>query len=235
MTKPMTSEAQSPAVSDELLVNYLAKHPDFFERHPSLLIKMHIPHERGEQTVSLVERQVQNLREKNKQLEAKIHEFVSIAQSNDALSDKIHKLSCRLVAAHGATQVLDAIEASLREDFGASHWVMICLRDDVPELSRLNTRHLRLIDRKASELKSFETFFESNKPRCGQIRDTQRQYLFGNDAAEVGSAALVPLGKSAEYGLLAIGSNESTRFQSTMSTDFLSRIGELVSAAVGAL
>lgn len=235
MTKSTINEAKNAAVSDDLLVAHLAKHPDFFERYPGLLMKMQIPHERSAQTVSLVERQVQTLREKNQQLEDKIREFVNIAQSNDALSDKIHRLACRLVAAHGAAQVLDALEVSLREDFGASHWTMICLRNDVPELSRLSTRHLRLIDRHASELKSFETFFESNKPRCGQIRDTQRQYLFGNDAQEVGSAALVPLGKTAEYGLLAIGSHETSRFQSSMSTDFLNRIGELVSAAVGAL
>jgi uncharacterized protein YigA (DUF484 family) len=236
MTKTTARELDLAAVSEEVLVDYLVRHPDFFERHAGVLTRLRIPHERGGQTISLVERQVQALRDKNQQLEAKIHEFVSIAQSNDALSTKIHRLSCRLVGAHGAAEVIEALEASLREDFGASHWVMVCLRSDVPELSRLMTRHLRLIDdRGAGELKPFETFFEANKPRCGQIRDTQREYLFGNDAAEIGSAALVPLGDGAEYGLLAIGSNETERFQSSMSTDFLTRIGELVSAAVGAL
>lgn len=235
MTKTTARELDLAAVSEEVLVDYLLRHPDFFERHAGVLTRLRIPHERGGQTISLVERQVQALRDKNQQLEAKIHEFVSIAQGNDALSDKIHQLACRLVGAHGAAQVFEALEASLREDFGASHWVMVCLRSDVPELSRLRTRHLRLLDRSAGELKPFETFFESNKPRCGQIRDTQREYLFGNDAPEIGSAALVPLGNGAEYGLLAIGSNETERFQSSMSTDFLTRIGELVSAAVGAL
>lgn len=235
MTNTIARELNPAAVSEEVLVDYLMRHPDFFERHAGVLTRLRVPHERGGQTISLVERQVQALRDKNQQLEAKLHEFVSIAQANDALSSKIHRLSCRLVGAHGAAQVLEALEASLREDFGASHWVMVCLRSDVPELSRLITRHLRLIDRGAGELKPFETFFEANKPRCGQIRDTQREYLFGNDAPEIGSAALVPLGMGAEYGLLAIGSNETERFQSSMSTDFLTRIGELVSAAVGAL
>lgn len=235
MTKTTARELDLAAVSEEVLVDYLMRHPDFFERHAGVLTRLRIPHDRGNQTISLVERQVQALRDKNQQLEAKIHEFVNIAQGNDALSTKIHKLSCRLVGAHGAAQVLEALEGSLREDFGASHWLMVCLRSDVPELSRLTTRHLRLIERGAGELKPFETFFESNKPRCGQIRDSQREYLFGKDAAEIGSAALVPLGLGAEYGLLAIGSNETERFQSTMSTDFLTRIGELVSAAVGAL
>lgn len=235
MTQPSTRDQDMAAVSEEGLVDYLIRHPDFFERHVGLLTRLRIPHERGAQTISLVERQVQALRDKNQQLEAKIHEFVQIAQGNDALSAKMHKLACRLIAAHGAAQVIEALEASLREDFGASHWVMVCLRSDVPELSRLMSRHLRLIDRSAGELKPFETFFDANRPRCGQIRDSQREYLFGKDAPEIGSAALVPLGNGAEYGLLAIGSHDTDRFQSSMSTDFLSRIGELVSAAVGAL
>ena len=235
MNKTSARELDTAAVSEEVLVDYLLRNPDFFERHAGVLTRLRIPHERGAQTISLVERQVQALRDKNQQLENKIQEFVAIAQANDALSSKIHSLACRLVGAYGAAQVFTALEASLREDFGATHWVMICLRSDVPELSRLLTRHLRLIERSAGELKPFETFFEANKPRCGQIRDSQREYLFGNDAPEVGSAALVPLGPGAEYGLLAIGSNEAERFQSTMSTDFLMRIGELVSAAIAAV
>ena len=235
MTKPIARESTVAAVSEEVLADYLQRHPDFFERHGGLLTRLRIPHDRGGQTVSLVERQVQALREKNERLEAKLQEFVAVAQANDLLSDKIHQLSCRLIRSHGAAQVIAALESSLREDFGATHWMMLCLRVDVPELSRLTTRHLRLVERSAAELKSFDTFFESAKPRCGQIRDVQRDYLFGNDAAEIGSAALVALGPDASFGLLAIGSNDTERFQSTMSTEFLSRIGQLVSEAVGAL
>ena len=43
-------------------------------------------------------------------------------------------------------------------------------------------------------LKSFETLFANGKPRCGQARDTQREFLFGAEANDIGSVALVPLG-----------------------------------------
>lgn len=235
MTKqPVRGVDQAP-VSEEVIADYLQRHPDFFDRHAAVLARLRIPHERGGSTVSLVERQVQALRGKNQQFEAKLREFVGLAQTNDALSNKIHKLSCRLIRARGAAQVFDALEASLREDFGASHWIMICTRTDVPELSRLTTRHLRLVDRQDPELKTFETFFESAKPRCGQIRDSQRDYLFGADAAEIGSAALVPLGPGSSYGLVAVGSHDTDRFHPTMSTDYLGKIGELLSEAVGAM
>ncbi|MBC7983863.1 MAG: DUF484 family protein [Candidatus Obscuribacterales bacterium] len=221
--------------SQDAVIDYLQRHPDFFERHPQLLARLRIPHERNTSTVSLVERQVQVLRDKNQNLDGKLREFVDVARSNDQLIDKIHGLSCRLIAARGALQIVDALEISLREDFGACEWLMVLTRTGLPEIDRLQHRHLRSAQRGDVELRAFETFFESARPRCGQIRDSQRDYLFGAGTIEIGSAALVPLGPDASYGVLAIGSNDASRFTADMSTDYLARIGELVSAAVGEL
>jgi uncharacterized protein YigA (DUF484 family) len=80
----------------------------------------------------------------------------------------------------------------------------------------------------------FETFFESARPRSGQIREGQREYLFGAEGRQLGSAALVPLGERASMGLLAIASHDTERFVPTMSTDFLVRIGEIVTEAIAA-
>ena len=84
----------------------------------------------------------------------------------------------------------------------------------------------------APELKSFENLFESGKPRCGQLRDSQREFLFHQDADEIGSAALVPLGDGAEIGFLAVGSVDSDRFHPGMSIDFLTRLGDLVAGSL---
>jgi uncharacterized protein YigA (DUF484 family) len=230
-----TEALAHPPMSEASIVDYLQQNPDFFERNASLLGKLRLPHDRGPATVSLVERQVQVLREKNLALENRVREFVDVARSNDALSAKIHRLACRLIHARTALQIIEALELALREDFGANEWLLVLTRKDVPQLLRLENRHLRLAARESAELKTFETFFESARPRCGQIRDTQRDYLFGAGTIEIGSAALVPLGPSASYGLLAVGSHDTERFHPTMSTDYLAEIGELVGAAVGEL
>jgi uncharacterized protein YigA (DUF484 family) len=136
---------------------------------------------------------------------------------------------------------MDAIEASLREDFGASEWLLLVIGEGESELAKLNSRHLRIVRLGAAELKMFETLFESGRPRCGQIRDSQRDYLFGAGTVEIGSAALVPLmdkagekaRKQSGTALLAIGSPDAERFHPTMSTEFLARIGDLVSEAIG--
>jgi hypothetical protein len=226
--------------SDETAIaDYLQGNPDFFERHATLLTKLKLPHNRGSSAISLVERQVAALRDKNEKLEARLRELIEVARGNDVLAAKIHRLACRLVRAEDASGVMDALEASLREDFGASEWLLLVVTEGESALSKLNSRHLRILRTGAAELKMFETLFESGRPRCGQIRDSQRDYLFGAGTIEIGSATLVPLGnkavgKQSGAALLAIGSPDAERFHPTMSTEFLARIGELVSEAIGA-
>jgi uncharacterized protein len=81
-------------------------------------------------------------------------------------------------------------------------------------------------------IKSFEALLATGKPRCGQVRDTQRDFLFGPEAASIGSVALVPLGEGGSIGLLALGSAERERFHPGMSTEFLKRMGELITDAL---
>ncbi len=235
MNKQSVRGVDAESVSEEAVAEYLQRNPDFFERNANVLARLRVPHERGLSTVSLVERQVLVLREKNQKLESKLRELVDVARSNDSLSDKIHRLARRLIRARGAAGLLETLEGSLREDFGASQWLIVSTRTDVAGLNQLNHRHIRMVERGNADLKMFDTFFESARPRCGQIRDSQRDYLFGEGTVAIGSAALVPLGPDASYGLLAIGSPDVERFHPTMSTDFLARIGDLVSEAVGAL
>lgn len=232
VSAPASSQRKAPGPTEADVADFLRHHPDFFEHHGALLTKMVLSHARGNATVSLIERQVFALREKNQALEAKLHELIDIARGNDALATKIHRLACRLIRARTAAELMDALEVSLREDFGASEWLLLLAADARPDFAGIQDRHLHLVPPGAPELKMFETLFESARPRCGQIRDSQRDFLFGAGTIEIGSAALVPLGPKPSSGLLAIGSPDAERFHPTMSTEFLARIGEMVSEAV---
>ncbi|HEY5757483.1 MAG TPA: DUF484 family protein [Steroidobacter sp.] len=234
LTPAVTSKLDDSGPSEAEISDYLQNNADFFERHATLLTKLKLPHSRGNATVSLVERQVSALREKNQALEARLRELIDVARSNDVLAAKIHRLACRLVKARNAATLLDSMETSLREDFGASEWLLLLAPTRGTGFTNIDSRHLRLTDAAAAELKMFDTLFESARPRCGQIRDSQRDFLFGAGTIEIGSAALVPLGREVGFGLLAIGSPDAQRFHPTMSTDFLARIGDLVSEAVAA-
>jgi uncharacterized protein len=87
---------------------------------------------------------------------------------------------------------------------------------------------LRKLPADDANIRTFEALLATGKPRCGQVRDSQRDFLFGPEAASIGSVALVPLGEAGSTGLLALGSAERERFHPGMSTEFLKRMGELI-------
>jgi uncharacterized protein YigA (DUF484 family) len=218
--------------AEEQIVAHLIAHPEFFERHPGVLTRLKLPHQRGSAAISLVERQVLVLREKHTALEQKLRELIENGRANDAIADRMHRLTRRLLRARDFNAAIAGLETSLREDFGASRWVILLVEPSLGELASRASAHLRVVPRGSPELRIFETFFESARPRSGQIRDTQRDYLFGADGSQVGSTVLIPLGDRASLGLLAIASHDTERYLPTMSTDFLVRIGEIVSEAI---
>ena len=232
MTTSQARGIKQDGLSDASVTDYLHTHPDFFERNTSLLAKLRLPHLRETgATVSLVERQVEVLRERNQSLEHKLKDLVDVARSNDALAVRIHRLSQRLMRARTLQETIDAVETSLREDFEAMHSVLVLFLEEARSLQPTG-RFLRACDPAGEDVKTFESLLQSGRPRCGQIRDAQRDYLFGKNAVEIGSAALTPLGPKGELGILVIGATDIERFHPAMSTEFLSRIGELVTYAL---
>jgi len=218
-------------VSEQAVHDYLETHPDFFERHRSLLDSLHLPHSQGG-AVSLVERQVANLRQKELMLERQLKELIAVARDNDVLAAKIHELSLQLLSAGDLQSTIRAVEEAMRSGFGADHAVLVIFGDPTSFAEVGASRFFRPIERSDESIKPFATFLNGNGPRCGQTRDSQRDFLFRADADEIGSVALLPLGKKAEIGFMAIGSVDANRFHPGMSMDFLSRVGDLVSGAL---
>lgn len=227
MTTQQARGITTEGMTDDAVAQFLQTYPDFFERHSSLLARLRLPHARNSgQTVSLVERQVDVLRERNRALERRLKELIDVARANEHVTEKIHRCARRLIRARTLAETVTAIEASLREDFEVTHTVLVLFMPEAAELKPLEGPFLRLMRRETADLRMFETFLSAAKPRCGQIRDAQRDYLFGPGNVEIGSVALAPIGQNAALGFLAIGSSDSDRFHPAMSTDFLARIGD---------
>jgi uncharacterized protein len=218
-------------LSEQAVHDYLAAHPDFFENHASLLSTLHLPHPTGG-AVSLVERQVSVLRQKDRKLEKQLKDLIEVARANDLLSAKIHELTLQLFETRDLRSTVIALEVAMRSGFGADHAVLVVFGDPDDFTDVEAGRFFRVVTKGAEELGPFKTFLNGTSARCGKIRDTQKEFLFRGDADEVGSAALVPLSNASEIGFLAIGSADAQRFHPGMSIDFLTRLGELVAGAL---
>ena len=132
-----TREARGLAAKEneeDAVAAYLQHNPDFFERHQALLTRLRIPHARGGSTISLVERQIEVLREKHAAIEGKLADLVSVARANDAIADKLHRFTRKLLRARSRADAVTLIEASLREDFDAFHGVLVLI-GEYPDLA----------------------------------------------------------------------------------------------------
>jgi uncharacterized protein YigA (DUF484 family) len=217
---------------EERIERYLTLNPDFFERHQALLARIRLPHMRTGSTVSLVERQVEVLREQKTDADRRLAEFIAVARANDQLAERIHRFTRRMLRAGNAAAALGALEASLREDFDAFHCVLL-LTAPIDSLRDVELgTFLRRLPADDANIRTFDALLATGKPRCGQVRDSQRDFLFGPEAASIGSVALVPLGEAGSIGLLALGSAERERFHPGMSTEFLKRMSELITDAL---
>ena len=216
-------------VSEDSIADYLKGHPDFFERHAPLVLGLKLPHRAGGATISLVERQVSMLRTRNTQLERQLKDLVAVAKQNDALAEKIHQLCLKLMRAPTLVQRLERLETGLREDFAAERAVLVLFAAAPAEA--LRDGFVRRMDPDDPDVRPFAAFLRAAKPRCGPLRDRQKN-VFERDAEVISSAALVPLGTESKLGFLIIGSGDPDHFHPGKRMDFLARLGEVLAVAI---
>lgn len=221
---PLTDTLSEDSISD-----YLKRHPDFFERHGSLVLGLKLPHRAGGASISLVERQVSMLRQRNAQLERQLKDLVAVAKQNDALVEKIHQLCLKLMRAQSLGLRLEQLETGLREDFAAERAVLV-LFPAAPE-NAVREGFVRRLGTDDADVRPFATFLRAAKPRCGPLRDRQKN-VFDRDADVISSAAFVPLGPESSLGFLIIGSRDPDHFHPGKRMDFLARLGEVLAVAL---
>jgi hypothetical protein len=223
-----TTQKRNPVMeelTEEAVAHYLQAHPEFFDTHDRLLATLRLPHKAGS-AVSLVERQVTILRTRAAKLEGKLRELLDEARANEARAAKTWRLAAALIAAEDRTTVLKAVETSLREDFAIEHVVLLLFVTDAAKIG--GGGFVRSISAQDPRLTAIASLLEAVGPRCGRPTDAQRALLFGETS--IGSTALVPISRGERrLGVLALGSADGNRFLPTMSVDFLTRIGDLVS------
>ena len=207
---------------EEQIAAYLETHPDFFNRHPGALAAIDIPHPTGD-AVSLIERQVRTLRAQTADYRRQLENLVSVARENDALAKRLHRLTLALIETHSFDEVLNTLQDELREQFKA----------DAVEMKLFAADQLEAHSHEPGPA-LFSDFIRRGRPNCVQLDKEKLTYLFGPQAGETGSAALIPLSAPPLAGVLAIGSRDPDRFHEGKSVDFLQRLAEVVSVTLQA-
>lgn len=212
------------AVNDYLLAN-----PEFFHTHKALLTKLVIPHPAGG-AVSLVERQVEILRQENRRLERRLIEWMEIAEDNDRLLGHLHRLAVGLLSATSAKKRAAAVLERLGRDFNADAVSIVVHHREAAEALPGYCHYLARDD---TALQRPSASPDEGKPWCGPLSATQAEKLFPEADRPPGSAAFVPITVRSAAALLVLASNDARHFHSGLDTTYLTRLGELTAAALG--
>jgi hypothetical protein len=226
MSKKQPSEELS---WEDAVAGYLEAHPDYFESRPDILTALTLSHPDTGKAISLIERQVAVLRDKNHALQQQLRELVSIARENDVLGERLHRFAVAMVDAGSLDDVLETAQGMLRQDFRLEA-VAVLLRGEAAD--RVDRPEFT-----AAQDKKFGALLaqsDGKRAVCGGKLDREMlTYLFGRLAADVKSTALIPLKDARHEGMLCLGSNDAYRFHPEMGTVYLMRLGELLMCSAG--
>ncbi|GAA0207367.1 DUF484 family protein [Kangiella japonica] len=204
------------------IASYLEKNPEFFERHPQLLEELKINH-KVYGSVSLVERQILNLRDRTATLQQRLNEMIVNAQDNSELLVKCSELAVKMVELETKQQIVDYLKEQLVKHFDISD-CQIWLCNDKDGLEGVNISDVDTL-RKLTDIQ-----FIQNDPICGRVTESISQLFKVEENLQ--SYALIPLGDGAEVGIIALGSEDVGLFTADMGTLFLRFIGDIFHACL---
>lgn len=223
MAAEQPTQAGSIGLDDAQVRDFLEQQLDFFQRNPDMLRKLHIPHASGD-AVSLVERQVSVLRERNVDLRHRLRDLTDAARDNEQLYVNTRKLVLDLLEAGTLDALFEAFALSMDRDFRTDQAAIIIFDDAASAGASQSCRRAP----REHVLVHLGSLVKGGKPACGALRSEEFKYLFP-DARGSGSAAVVPIRhKDTDLGLVAVGSSDAKRYHPQMGTIFLEHIAAVI-------
>ncbi|QEY59672.1 DUF484 family protein [Pseudomonas sp. C27(2019)] len=216
----MSNPQQPASITEEQVVAYLKSHPEFFIGQEDLLVQMRIPHARGS-SVSLVERQMMVLRDRNTDMHNRLAHLMDVARDNDRLFEKVRRLVLEILDAQSLDELVGVVDDSLRHSFKVPFSALIVFSDKPINVGRSTS--LKAAQQQISGV------LVGGKAFCGVLRPKQLEFLFGDEnAVQIKSAAVVALDYQGIQGVLAVGSNDQQYYSSSIDTLFLTYLADVL-------
>ncbi|MDX1573486.1 MAG: DUF484 family protein [Methylophaga sp.] len=215
------------SLSAEQVSAFLQQNRDFLLTQPEVLQQLQLD-DSPAGTISLAQRQREQLQNKNRQLQDQLHALIDNAHSNNALQSRVNQLVLDLLDCQDGSELLTTLMGKLKQEFAADAVALrLFYQGDkplaLPEIDA-NIAELHADDPK---LKAFDHMIDKQQPVCGRLTKAQKELLFAEDADKVHSIACLPLGHAPCAGLLAIASEDANRFHADMGTEYLHFLGEV--------
>lgn len=219
------STQAAPPLSEAAVTDYLRENPEFFQTHQDLLCELSIPHGSAP-ALSLLEYQVRILREEKRRLKWRLDDLLRVARDNDRLAEQLHNLTLELLECDSLDSVVATVRAGLRLNFNADICRIVLIGREFPDVDAV------VLEPDAERAVRLGERFRGNRPVCGRLNGEQMSLVFDECAADVRSAAVIPMDDGSARGLIGIGSRDADRYRGDHGTVFLRQLGQLVGRAV---
>lgn len=219
----MKLSSQLNDLNEERVANFLNKNRDFFHVFPNLLNELSIPHPESGKAVSLLERQIYQLRHQRDELKVEVDTLMDIAGENGALLHKVRDFTRELMSRRSEQAVMDCVLDEMKSRFEVEAVALVTW--EVPEISLHGMTQLGVSQ---SWVEALKTTLSASEPACGVLENDWQRGLFHNKEL-MKSVCLLPLGEKRVWGVLALGST-SERFHADLGTYFLKIMAEMVTA-----
>ncbi len=210
-------------MTDSEVAQYLQEHPEFLDAHADILAKINIPDPHEGRAIPIAERQMSQLRDRVSILEEKLAELITFGEENDAIGERMHRVTLALISAQSLEDALRTLYFHLHEDFAVPH---VALRIWGIEGAQ-DTEAFAAVSEEV------RTFADSLKaPYCAAHPVLDSISWFPEAQPPLQSFAYVRLDGDSLNGLMVLASEDAQRFYPEMGTLYLQRLGDIASAAM---
>ena len=213
--------------SEELKVkNYLRENPAFFIDNEDFLTEFKIPHqEKG--TVSLIEKQLEVSKKKEREAQEKIRKFFENAKENAAIFKKSQNFLKEAILGDSENRFFESLDSATHTHLQCEYSLIILGREEREISSSI------LVRKKSSLNRFYLELFKSTSPILGSLSKKQRQELLLQESDEARSFAIVPIRDNrSKIALFNLAHEDPEFFSERKETIFLEFLADMFSILI---
>ena len=208
------------------VAEFLLMNPNFFKSNPDVLNALEITHN-SEGTVSLVQKQVENLRNDYNSTLENLAQFLENAKENERIFSLTKKITLALLEQENITDLIGELEKRFINDFGASVCKVLFFGGEINKLPKG-----RVVGKDLA-IKSLGELIKPNQIYSGPIDvdSKAKKFLFGNKET-IKECVLVSLKTKSVTAILMLGSETNDKYSPEKDSLFLEFISDVASSLI---
>ena len=214
---------RSQAINTDQVIAFLKDNPDFFKTHTQLMATLNFTHETGG-AVSLIQRQVERLREHHQVMRTRLLELTGFAEKNETLLTRIRMLTLATASANTPKAILENLTRVITQDFGLDSVYLVVEHKNWP-LDNQN-----IIELTPEDLGKLRSAIHNLPVFVGRPPAEVKEMVLRDKGSDTASIAMARFEYRGVDTYLITGSRDRDHFTSDMGTDFVAYIGDYLQA-----